>query len=348
MLGVRIGTKMIGDDYPTFLIAEVGSNHNQNLSYAKELVDVSAEAGMDAIKFQSFTVEHWISKDLTAFPTLGPCSDIKETLRRCELSYEMYREVSDYANAKGLICFSTPSHITDVEALWEIGVPAFKFGAVQITDIPTIRCAAQKGLPLIVSTGGATLEEIERTVHAIRAAGNEQIVLLHCTVLYPTEFTQVNLRVIETLRKTFNLPVGYSDHSRDPVIVPVMAVALKACVVEKHITLSRNLSGPDHSFALEPRELKRMVEAIRSAEKALGDSEKRPLAEEMENVVLGRRSIVAKKNIPQGAVILPEYLTTKRPGYGIQPAEFDAIVGKIAKVTIEEDRVITWEMICDE
>lgn len=342
---IKIGNRFIGKGEPCFIIAEIGANHDQKISQGKKLIDAAYEAGVDAVKFQSFTVENWISREMTSFPTLSKKKNIYKTLKKCELPYEMYKKFQAYAQRKGLICFSTPSHKTDIDRLEKNNVPVFKFGSVQITDIPTIKYAASKRKPIILATGASNLAEVREAVKAIYSTGNKKIILLHCTSLYPTLSEQVNLRAMLTLKNKFNLPVGYSDHTLDPIIVPVAAVALGACVIEKHITLNRKLKGPDHPFAIEPKELSRMVEGIRKTEKSLGSSIKKCLPEEKEIVLMGRRSIVAQKNIKKREVILKEMLNIKRPGYGIPPKFLDKLVGKKAKQNINKDKVISWKMV---
>ena len=346
MKKVQIGNKLVGDGEQTFIIAEIGANHGGSLEQAKQLIDIAKEAGADAVKFQSFTVENWISKEMSSFPTMDPNENIRETLKKCELPYPMYREIKTYAEKKGLICFSTPSHKTDIDKLSEIGVPAFKFGAVQITDLPTIKYAASKDKPIILSAGASTLTEVSEAVDIISSTGNENIILLHCTSLYPTIMNQVNLNVIKTLESAFpDTVIGYSDHTLDPIIIPVAAVAMGAHVIEKHITLDRNMKGPDHKFALEPEEFKTMVQAVRDVEEAFGSPIKKQLEEEKEIAKLGRRSLVARKDIRKGTELNEEHITIKRPGYGIPPKFLELVIGRIAKEDIMEDDVIKWDMV---
>jgi len=300
---IKVGDRLIGEGEPCFIIAEIVSNHNGSLEQAKKLIDITKETGADAVKFQSFTVENWISKEMTSFPTLKSNENILDTLKKYELSYPMYEEIKSYAEKKRLVCFSTPSHKTDIDKLSKIGVPAFKFGSVQITDLPTIKHAASKGKPIILSTGASTLTEVSEAVNVIKSTENDSIILLHCTVLYPTRVDQVNLNVIKTLKKTFpDTIVGYSDHTLEPVIVPVAAVTIGAHVFEKHITLYRNMEGTDHKFALEPEEFKTMVKAVRTVEKSFGSLIKKQLEEEKEIAMLGRRSLVARKDIKKNAL----------------------------------------------
>ncbi|MBU1147275.1 MAG: N-acetylneuraminate synthase family protein [Candidatus Omnitrophica bacterium] len=345
MKKIKLGTRLIGQNEPCFIIAEIGSNHNRSLKTGCKLIDAAKRAGADAVKFQSFTLGNWISKEFDSFPTLAKGQNVYRQLKKCELPYNVYKKLKLYAEDKGLVCFSSPSHKEDVNRLHEIGAPAFKFGSVQITDLPTIEYAARKKKPIILSTGGSTLEEIKDAIEVVYSTGNRAVILLHCTVLYPAEIYQINLKSIITLQDTFHVPIGYSDHTMGNAIVPAAAVAMGACVIEKHITLSRRSKGPDHSFAVEPEEFKCMVKAIRDTEKALGSGVKRQLAEEKEIIRMGRRSIVANREISKGMLISEEMLTLKRPGYGIPPKFLHCVIGKRAQADIEKDSLVTWKMV---
>lgn len=342
----QIGKKKIGPLEPCFITAEIGSNHNQNLELTKKLVGVIKEAGADAVKFQSFTTENLVSRRITSFPTLSSNGDPFKILKRCELSYSMYAKIKEFAETRGLICFSSPSHKTDVDELNRIGVPAFKISSAQITDLPIIKYIAAKGKPVILSTGAATLQEISEAVEIIKSTDNEQIVLLHCTMLYPTKLNQVNLAAIETLRANFpDVIIGYSDHTMEPVLIPVAAVAMGAHVIEKHITLDRSMPGPDHPFALEPKEFEAMVRAIRILEKAVGNPKKQPLAAEKVIAQASRRSLVIVRPIKKGQKIRETEITTKRPGDGIPPKFLPSIIGRIARVDLKSDDILSWDNV---
>lgn len=342
---IKIGNKKIGGNNRCFIIAEIGANHDQKVEQGKKLIDLAAKAGVDAVKFQSFTVENWMSKNLTYFPTMKDSKNLTADLKKCELPPEMYQLFQEYAEQKGLICFSSPSHIADIDELEKIGVPLYKFGSVQITDLPTIEYAARKNKPIIISAGAASLAEIEDVLEVVRKTGNRDLTLLHCTIQYPAQFNQLNLNVMAVLHNQFNITIGYSDHTLDPVIIPVSAVALGAKIIEKHITLDRKKSGPDHHFALEPEELARMVEAIRGVEQALGSGQKILLEEEREIIKLGRRSIIAKIDIPVGAIISEQMITLKRPGFGISPKQLGEVVGRQALKDIKKDDLILWDSL---
>ena len=334
----------IGSDKRTYIIAEIGSNHNQNWETTQQLIDKCRQAGVDAVKFQSFTVDNWLSKDFTEFPTIESDYKIRQKLRGAELSYELYQKASEYCDDIGLTCFSTPSHKEDVDQLAKIGVPAFKFGSVQITDIPTIKHAIGYQKPIILSGGASNMSEVLHTIENI--SSKTEMALLHCSSLYPCEnYSRVNLDVLDSYMTMFDFPVGYSDHTMDPVTVPVAAVTKGADIIEKHVTLDRSMEGPDHSFALEPQELDRMVTAIRRTEDAIGDSYRYLLPAEDDISKLGRRSLVSTRNINEGEIIAKEDITFKRPGTGIKPENIDIIIGRTAKEDIRENRVITWENV---
>lgn len=346
MKQVTIRDRDIGPDAPCYIVAEIGANHNQDEATAKRLIDGCIEAGVDAVKFQSFTVENWVSREFTEFPTMKNASDLHGALRMAELSYELYSKLNAYCQSAGVACFSTPSHRHDVDALAALDAPAYKFGAVQITDLPTIAHAARLGKPVILSAGAADLSEVARAVETIWDVGNEQIVLLQCTSQYPCrDYGLINQRAMLSFMAMYDFPVGFSDHTLDPVLMPAAATALGARVIEKHVTLDRTMEGPDHPFALEPHEVKAMVKGIRNVERAMGSGHKRMLEEEKQLARLGRRSLVAARAISAGQVITDEDITIKRPGTGIEPAALCMVIGRTSRVDILADQVLTWEMV---
>jgi N-acetylneuraminate synthase/N,N'-diacetyllegionaminate synthase len=340
---VKIDGRTIGRGEKCYIIAEIGSNHNRDMKIAKKLVDVSVSAGVDAVKFQSFTIDNWLSKDFLDFPTMDVNGEeLRACLKECELDHEMFKEIYHYCREKGVTCFSTPSHIEDIRQLEEIDIPAYKFGSVQITDFPTIYEAVQTGKPVMISTGASSLVEVMEVYDVLT---DKDIILLHCTSCYPSNFDEINLNVLDLYHSLFDCPIGYSDHTVDPCVVPIAAVAKGACIIEKHITLNKKMKGPDHPFAIEPGELNRMVEVIRTVEKVLGKRNKLVLEREKQIAAKGRRSIVAAKSIKKGKAIERNYLTTKRPGTGVPPKYIDLLVGKKAKKDIEGDSIITWDML---
>lgn len=342
MVQVRLCSRTIGPGEPALIIAEAGSNHNGNLEQAIKLVDVAAEAGADAVKFQTYSADTLYSRSTPAFP--GEDEPPYKVIKKCELPREWQAELAGYARDRGLIFLSTPFDYQAVDELDALGVPAFKWASSEINDLPLLKYAAAKGKPILLSTGMANLADVQEAVDAIRSTGNNAIVLLHCVSLYPTPIDQVNLRMMDTLREAFHLPVGFSDHTLG-LTASIAAVARGACVIEKHFTLDRRMEGPDHKFALEPHELKSLVKAIREVEACLGRPEKRPTPGEEAKLVLSRRSIIAAVDIPKGATITREMLIIKRPGYGIPPKFVDVVVGRQARVDIPADTPITWDMI---
>jgi N,N'-diacetyllegionaminate synthase len=339
---VKIGDKKIGTGHPTYIIAEIGANHNRDKTIAKKLIDKAADAGVDAVKFQTYKAETLYSKNAPRFSKdkIKPFDLIKAN----ELPLEWHRELFQYAVRKKLHFLSSPFNLEAVDELQSIGVPAFKVASFEIIDHELLRYIAKKKKPIILSTGLATLGEIEEALQVIRAEGNDQIILLHCASLYPSPPEIVNLNVIQTLSKTFQVPVGFSDHTLG-IHIPIAAIAKGASVIEKHFTLDRRLKGPDHSFAVEPEELKQLVKDIHDVEQAMGTGIKGRSRAEQEMYEKGRRSIIAAQHIVKGTTITREMLIVKRPGYGIEPRFINMVVGRIAKKDIKADHWITWKDI---
>jgi N-acetylneuraminate synthase/N,N'-diacetyllegionaminate synthase len=340
MTNVKIA-KLIGEEESCFIIAEAGSNHNGSLEQAKELIDVAVEGGADAVKFQIYKAESLYSRYTPEFSYLKG-QNVYELIKDIETPREWLKELASYCEAKNIIFLATPFDFEAVDLLDKY-VPAFKIASFEITDLELLKYAAEKGKPVILSTGMANLGEIEDAITTIKSVGNDNIILLHCNSLYPTPVEIVNLKAIETMKNAFNVPVGFSDHTLG-IHIPVAAVVMGACVIEKHFTLDRNLLGPDHSFAIEPAELNEMVRCIRDIEKAKGNGIKEKSELESEEMyVKARRSIHARVNIPKGATITRDMLIIKRPGYGIKPKFIDLVVARGAKRDIKEDEWITWE-----
>ena len=345
MIKIRIGDKLIGDGEPCFIIAEAGVNHNGDIELAKRLIDVAKEAGADAIKFQTFKADNVVTKNAPKadyqIKNTNSYESQYEMIKKLELSEDEFRELHRYARKKGIIFLSTPFDFESADFLEELGVPAFKISSSDLTNLPFLEYIAEKGKPIILSTGMGTLGEIEEAINTIKNAGNEEIILLHCITSYPAKFENLNLRAIKTLKEAFKLPVGFSDHSLG-IYAPIIAVALGAVVIEKHFTLDKNLPGPDHKASLDPQELKEMIKWIRLTEKALGDGIKRPTPEEEKIKKIVRKSIVAKVNIPEGTILTEEMIAFKRPGTGIPPKYYKEILGKKARRNIKVDEIISW------
>ncbi len=332
---IKIAGRLVGAGEPCFIIAEAGSNHNRKLAQAKQLIDVAAGSDADEVKFPIFSAETLISEKMPEF----------DLLKSIELPREWVGELAEYARGKGIIFLATPFDEEAVDQLHETGAPAYKWSSQEIVNLPLLAYAASQGKPMILATGTCNLADIQEGVNTVYATGNKDIILLQCTSLvhYPVKPHQVNLRMMDTLRDAFHLPVGLSDHTLS-ITIPAAAVARGACIIEKHFTLSRKLKGPDHSFALEPEELKQMITAIREVEESLGSPVKRMIADE-EEVARRRPSLIARVNIARGTRLTRDMIIIKRPGYGIQPRFLDIAIGREAKRDIEKGEGITWDII---
>jgi N,N'-diacetyllegionaminate synthase len=343
----QLGTRRIGDGQPCFVIAEAGANHNRDLGRARELIAAAAAAGADAVKFQTYSAETLYSRKTPSFTYLQPVTDKStwQLIKDIELPRAWQAELAAEAARHGILFLSTPFDHDAVDELDALGVPAFKIASFEIVDLDLIRHAAAKGKPMIISTGLADYADIADAVAACREVGNEMTVLLQCASLYPAPPARMNLRAMATMRHAFGTLVGLSDHTLGTHIAAA-APALGACVIEKHYTMSRTLPGPDHSFAIEPDELVQLVRHVRDVEAALGDGRKSgPVESEREMYDKARRSLIAARPIRRGMRIERDMLTVKRPGFGIRPKLVDQVVGRVAKVDIDEDAWITWEMV---
>jgi sialic acid synthase SpsE len=344
----EIGGRPVGGEYPTYVIAEAGANHNRDLGVARELIDVAAEAGADAVKFQTYSGDRIYSKKTPKFEYLSELTDKSpaELLEEISLPREWQGELAEHARSRGIHWFSAPFDHEAVEELDALDVPVLKIASYEIVDLPLIRRAAETGRPLFVSTGMAVLGEIEDALTAAREGGAAGVGLMQCTSVYPAPPERANLRAMETMRRAFGVPVGLSDHTTG-IAVPIAAAALGAAFVEKHFTLDRSMEGPDHPFAVEPAELTAMVAGIREAQAALGDGQKSgPSQEERKEMyTLARRSLILTRDLPAGSVLERDMITVKRPGYGIAPKHLEHVIGRTLKVDAEEDDILTWEMI---
>ena len=329
----------------TLIIAEAGVNHNGDPDLALRLIDAAAEAGADYVKFQTFDAGRLATAaarkaDYQARGTGGDESQF-EMLRRLELSPAMHRSLIAHCAARGIAFFSTGFDIESVDLLLALGLDRFKIPSGEITNLPYLRHVGALGKPVILSTGMATLGEIEAAVEALERAGTprERLTVLHCTTEYPAPFDQVHLRAMQNIGRALGVAIGYSDHTAG-IEVSIAAVALGATIIEKHFTLDRNLPGPDHRASLEPAELKALVTAIRNVNSALGEGVKRTGAREAENRPIVRKSLVARRPIHAGEHFTSENVTAKRPGTGISPMRWDEIIGKIATKDYEGDELI--------
>ena len=338
----------MGPGQPCFIIAEAGVNHNGDLDMAKRLVDLAAEAGADAVKFQTFTAEEVVAQNAPKADyqvrTTGADENQFDILKSLELPFGAFGQLKDYCHERNILFLSSPFGLDSIDLLAGLGVAAFKVPSGEITNLPYLTHAASHGKPLIVSTGMAYLSEVETAVRTIEAANNTQFVVLQCVSNYPADPADVNLRAMQAMATAFNVPVGYSDHTLG-IQVPLAAVALGACVIEKHFTMDRNLPGPDHPASLEPAELAELVTGIRIVEAALGNGRKEPVPSEANTAAVARKSLVAARHIPAGATLTEELIAIKRPGTGLPPAMRQDILGRTVRVDIPADSLFTLDML---
>jgi len=345
----EIAGRRVGRGQPCYVIAEAGVNHNCDVQIGYRLIETAGASGADAIKFQSYTASRIATRVAPRywFEPQDPQGTQWDTFARLDkLSERDFKALLGHARQLGLTAFSTPFDDAAVDLLASLDVPAFKIASADLTCHPLLERAARVGRPMILSTGTATLAEVEEALEVCRRAGNDEVALLHCTLKYPCPPEGINLRMMEHLMRAFpEVPVGLSDHSLG-IGVPQAAVALGACMVEKHYTIDKALPGsPDHYLSVDPPELKAMVAGIRTVEAALGKARKDVEPLEREAWKYARRSVTSEVAIPKGATITRSMLTYKRPGTGISPRFFDMVVGRVARVDIPEDTTITWEMV---
>lgn len=344
----KLGHRLIGPGEPTFIIAEMSANHLQDYDRAVRIVQAAAAAGADAIKLQTYTPET-MTLDLpeTAFTigegTIWAGRRLFDLYREAATPWEWHAPLKKLAEDLGLVFFSTPFDDTAVDFLEDLGVPAYKIASFELVDLPLIRRVARTGKPMIMSTGMASKDEIAAAVAAARAAGNQQLALLKCTSAYPAPPEEMNLRTLVDLAASFQVPVGLSDHSLEPAI-PVAAVALGACLLEKHLTLSRTVPGPDSAFSLEPTEFKALIAAIRITEKALG----RPCYEVGPREAASRffrRSLFVVQDMAAGEIFTPDKVKSLRPALGLAPQYYDAVLGRRAARPIKRGTPLSWDLI---
>ena len=347
-MDIKIGTRIINENSPCFKIAELSANHNQNIDIAKQTIKAAKESGADAIKLQTYT------PDTMTIDCDNEYFQIKQgTVWDGEILYKLYekaytpwhwhKELKDYAQSLGLIFFSTPFDKSATDFLEELNVDVYKVASFEITDIPLIEYIASKKKPMIISTGIATLEDIELAVETCKKAGNEEIILLKCTSSYPSKLEDSNLLTILDLKERFNVISGLSDHSME-MEVPITAVALGGKVIEKHFILDRNMGGPDAGFSMEPEEFKKMVDSIRRVEKALGTVDYELTEKKKKNREFSR-SLFVVKDMKAGEIITQENVKSIRPGFGMHPKYYKSILGKRIKKDIKRGTPLTFELI---
>ncbi len=344
---IKIGAREVGEGRPVYVIAEIGSNHDKSLPRAKELIKAAKDSGADAAKFQSFTAEGLFNpmKPGDGDGSVGDFSTWVEhpaysVIDSLELKEEWHYELKEYADNIGIDLLSAPFDAGRAVLLDKLNLPAIKIASGDVTNEPLLKLVASFGRPVIISTGASYLKEVERAVEVVRSAGNDNIALLHCVALYPPRFEDANIRAMVTKKEATGCPVGYSDHAPGSV-VPVAAVALGASIIEKHITLSRDLAGPDHPYALEVGEFASMVYDIHNLQKALGDGVKRPLGDEEGERTGARRSIYARAPIKAGEVLTDDNLKVVRHAFGLEPARLDSIKGLMATRDFSANELIS-------
>lgn len=324
------------------IIAEAGVNHNGSVQKAKQLIESAKKCGADIVKFQTANVNSLVSKyaQMANYQkkNIGKEESQKEMLDKLILPFESFLELKSHCDAVGIQFLSTPFDIESIQFLNEL-VPFWKIPSGEITNYPYLVEIGKTGKSVILSTGMSEMEEIAAAITLLKENGTKEITLLHCNTQYPTPYADVNLRAMETLKETFHLPTGYSDHTAG-IEIPIAAVSMGAEVIEKHFTLDRSLPGPDHKASLEPDELQAMVKAIRNVEIAMGDGVKTVSRSEKENLNIARKSIIAAANICRGELFTEKNLTTKRPGNGISPMRWNEVIGNRAKRDFLEDELI--------
>jgi len=329
----------------TFIIAEAGVNHNGSLELAKRLVDVAVDAGADAVKFQTFKADKLVSRGAQKAEYQKQTTSAEESqyemIKKLELDENAHRDLIRYCDQKQIMFLSTPFDHDSIDLLNSFGMPIFKIPSGEITNLPYLRHVGRLGKEVILSTGMADLGEIEDALDVLMQAGvpKEKITVLHATTEYPCPIEEVNLRAMQTIRAAFGVKVGYSDHTQG-IEVPIAAVAMGACVIEKHFTLDRTMDGPDHKASLEPAELKAMVQAIRNIGQALGDGIKKPSESEAKNMSVARKSLVAARPIKIGEMFSEDNITIKRPGNGLNPMRWDEMMGQVARKDYQEDDLL--------
>lgn len=327
----------------TLIIAEAGVNHNGNIELAKKLIDIAKISGADIVKFQTGKSENVTSKYAEKAQyqkeTTGENESQLEMIKKIELPYDNFLEIADYCKKRNILFASTPFDLDSIHFLNTIEMPFWKIPSGEITNLPYLIEIGKTHKPVIMSTGMSSIPEIKTAITVLKEYGATNISLLHCNTAYPTPFEDVNLKAMLTLQRTFNVPVGYSDHTPG-IEVPIAAVALGATIIEKHFTLDRNMKGPDHKASLEPDELAEMIQSIRNIEKAMGTGDKIPTQSEIVNRDIARKSIVAKCDIHAGDIFTDTNITIKRPGNGISPMKWFDVLGKKAIRDFKNDELI--------
>ena len=345
---IHIAKRSIGPGNPVYIVAELSANHNQDLGRAVSLIDAAKEAGADAIKLQTYTPDTiTIRSDREMFQirggTLWDGRTLHDLYGEAFTPWEWHADLQQHALSRGMDFFSSPFDPSAIDFLEKLNVPAYKIASPELVDLPLIQKAAATGKPLIMSTGMATAEEVEEALASARAAGAQEIALLKCTSAYPSPPQEMNLSMIPALAEKFGVPVGLSDHSMG-IAVPIAAVALGACIIEKHLTLSRAVKGPDSEFSLEPQEFKAMVEAVRTVEQAIGNPEFR-VGEKEKATRAFRRSLFVVEDVKTGDLFTAKNVRSIRPGHGLHTRHLREIIGQRAACDIERGTPLRWDLV---
>lgn len=350
MKNIKIGKRLIGHGEPCFIIAEAGANFRisndpqVNFKHALKLIEIAVEAKADAVKFQLYRARHLYVKNAGYADYIGKKKSIYQIIKEMEVPYEWLPKLKNYCDDQGIFFLCTPFDEKSADHLEKINVEAYKIASYTITHLPLIRHIAKKGKPIIISTGASNIQDIERAIKTIKNTGNAQIAVMQCTAKYPAPLSTINLKIIPELIRKFEIPVGLSDHSQEPIITPLGAVALGANLIEKHFTTDNNLPGPDHKFAILGEQLKEMTSSIRKLEEALGEEGKRVLEEEKYLYNFARRYIYANKNIKKGKTFTKDNLIILRSGNkkkGLEPSKYYEILGKKASLDIKKGDPLT-------
>jgi len=347
VLCVSIGPRRVGPGQPVYVIAEAGVNHDGSLDQALRLVDVAIEAGADAVKFQVFRADELASRsaETAGYQRNSARSSQREMLARLELADDEFRRVRTHCAERGIEFLATPFGPRDIDRLLELKVNTIKIASTDLNNLPLLRLATETGLPLIVSTGAATAQEIRASVERLQQWDvGERLILLHCVSAYPTPLDAANLRAIGTLQRAFGTPCGFSDHTTE-TRTGAWAAAAGASVLEKHFTLDRAAPGPDHAMSLDPPGLRQYISAIRDTERVLGSGQLGMTSLEADVRAVARKSVVAACDLATGTVLRPEMLTVKRPAGGIEPDQLDTLIGRQLTSDVPRDTILTWDMI---
>ena len=350
MKTVRIGSRLVGEGQPCLLAAEIGINHNGDMNLAHRSIDAAADSGADAVKFQNFRTEDFISDRSLTYEYISQGKTVLESqfdmFKRCEVPRDHLRQLREHCERRGVIFFSTPSSESGIQDLIEIGAPLLKNGSDYLVHLPLIRAMAKSSLPTVISTGMASSEDIEDAVNAFRDAGGKELILLHCTSSYPTPPEDVHLRKMVTLSRRFDCPVGLSDHTHGTVAA-IGSIALGACMIEKHFTLDRSLPGPDHRFSSDPAEFRALSDAVRSMEKSMGSQELGPAESESFGRYNYRLSCVSSRALVAGHHLTASDIAFRRPGSGFPPKDLDRLITRRLTRNVPLGHVFLAEDFCE-